>query len=98
MPSGLSRTTSRPSSTDRPERWTSAANARSAVVLRIPCDPMNATFAGRGQGPGADAGPGVADWGLRGMWQAYGGASSADGELELGDEVGGVIDDVATGY
>ena len=50
MPSGLSRTTSRPSSTERPARCTSAAKASSAEVFRIPWDPMNAILAGRGQG------------------------------------------------
>ena len=73
MPRGLSRTTSRPSSTLRPARWTSAANASSALVLRIPCEPMKAILAGRGQvGSAAPAGA-VADpdLGLRGMTQAY---------------------------
>src|SRR4051812_27586342 len=75
IPSGLSRTTSRPSSTDRPARWTSVAKARSAVVLRIPCEPMNATLAwpghagppaavtrgGEGEEPGGLGAPGGAD-------------------------------------
>ena len=68
MPSGLSRTTSRPSSTDRPARWTSAANASSADVLRIPCEPMNAILAGRGQGAGTGVAAAAAR--LRGMGQA----------------------------
>ena len=80
MPSGLSRTTSRPSSTERPARWTSAANASRADVLRIPCEPMKAILAGRGHAAGADeALPATADRpagaatgrGLRGMGSAY---------------------------
>src|SRR5487761_1937689 len=53
MPSGLSRTTSRASSAEQPARWTVAANASTALVLRIPWEPMKATFAGRGQSTGA---------------------------------------------
>ena len=50
MPRGLSRTTSRANSTERPARWMTLANASAAVVLRIPCEPMKAIFALRGQG------------------------------------------------
>ncbi len=49
MPRGLSRTTSRANSTERPARWMALAKARAAVVLRIPCEPMKAIFALRGQ-------------------------------------------------
>src|SRR6187549_3451423 len=47
MPSGLSRTTSRANSTERPARWTVPANACAAVVLRMPWDPMKAILAQR---------------------------------------------------
>ena len=73
MPSGLSRTTSRPSSTVRPARWTSAANASSALVLRIPWEPMNAILAGRGHGAAAVVaadGPGLARHGAKRMPRA----------------------------
>ena len=79
MPQGLSRTTSRPSSTERPARWTSAAKASSGLVLRIPWEPMKAILAGLGHpGPEAPAAGAAGAAGLapearvlRAMHQAY---------------------------
>jgi len=57
----LARTTSRASSAEQAARWTVAANASTALVLRMPCEPMNATFAERGQrAGGSPTEPGVA--------------------------------------
>ena len=51
-PSGLKRTTSRPTSTLRPARPMVEAKACTAFDLRTECEPMNAIFAERCQGMG----------------------------------------------
>src|SRR3954447_249041 len=71
IPRGLSRTTSRPSSTERPARWTSAANASSADVLRMPWDPMKAIFAGRGHAFGGGAAVDLSELRARGTVSGY---------------------------